>query len=315
MGTVPKHLLPLIRPMLAVSSPPFDSSEHLFEVKWDGYRGLAYLDNNTTTLRSRNLTDLTAKFPELSRLHRLVNRLPAILDGEIVVLQGGKPCFAALQARRRGNISTEIRPASAVFVVFDVLYTHGESVMHIPLIDRKELLQNMVSEDEKTLILSRYIYKEGRAYYEACVREGLEGVVAKELKSPYQPGRRSNSWQKFRHTMEADLVICGFQAGVGGRTLGALILGSYRDGELIYRGKVGTGFTEQEALNLLVLLKPLAVDEPALSLPNVDKRRITWVKPVLVCAVSYLTLTAGGYLRHPVYKGLRVDKEPEECVL
>ena len=156
---MPKHTLPLIRPMLAVSSPPFDSSEHLFEVKWDGYRGLAYLDNNTT-LRSRNLTDLTAKFPELGSMHRSVDRLPAILDGEIVVLQGGKPSFAALQARGR-NISTKIRPAAAVFVVFDVLYTKGESVMHMPLIHRKELLHNMVTEDER-LILSRYIQKEGR---------------------------------------------------------------------------------------------------------------------------------------------------------
>lgn len=309
---MPKHTLPLIRPMLAVSSPPFDSSEHLFEVKWDGYRGLAYLDNNTT-LRSRNLTDLTAKFPELGSMHRSVDRLPAILDGEIVVLQGGKPSFAALQARGR-NISTKIRPAAAVFVVFDVLYTKGESVMHMPLIHRKELLHNMVTEDER-LILSRYIQKEGRAYYEACVREGLEGVVAKELQSPYQPGRRSKSWQKFRHTLEADLVICGFQAGAGGRALGSLILGGYRDGALVFRGKAGTGFTEQEALDLLALLKPLAVDEPAFALPHAEEKHITWVKPALVCAVSYLTLTAGGYLRHPVYKGLRRDKEPEECVL
>jgi DNA ligase D-like protein (predicted ligase) len=311
---VPKHTLPLIRPMLAVSSPPFDSSEHLFEVKWDGYRGLAYLDNNTI-LRSRNLTDLTAKFPELGSLHQSVNRLPAILDGEIVVLQGGKPSFAALQARGRANSSTNIPPASAaVFVVFDVLYAQGESVMHMPLIHRKELLQNMVSEDE-SLILSRYIHKEGRAYYEACVREGLEGVVAKGLQSPYQPGRRSSSWQKFRHTLEADLVICGFQAGAGGRALGSLILGGYRYGALIFRGKAGTGFTEQEALDLLALLKPLAVDEPVFALPNLQEKHITWVKPALVCAVSYLSLTAGGYLRHPVYKGLRRDKEPEECVL
>ena len=97
--------------------------------------------------------------------------------------------------------------------------------------------------------------------------------------------------------------------------MGSLILGGYRDGALVFRGKAGTGFTEQEALDLLALLKPLAVDEPAFALPHAEEKHITWVKPALVCAVSYLTLTAGGYLRHPVYKGLRRDKEPEECVL
>ncbi|HBC94070.1 MAG TPA: ATP-dependent DNA ligase, partial [Pelotomaculum sp.] len=219
--------LPLVRPMLAVSSLPFDSGEHLFEIKWDGYRSLAYLDNHTV-IRSRNLVDLTEKFPELAGLHRRVKKLPAILDGEIVVFEDGKPSFTGLQARgRRDGIKRTDRAFAgrpAVFIAFDVLYTDSGSVMEKSLEERKVILEDMVEQADE-LVLSRFIYAEGLAYYDACVREGLEGVIAKRLDSVYLPGRRSNSWQKFKDTREADLVICGYQRGAGGRLLGSLLLG------------------------------------------------------------------------------------------
>lgn len=307
--------LPLVRPMLAVSSLPFDSDKHLFEIKWDGYRSLAYLDNRTL-IRSRNLVDMSVKFPELVTLHQKIKKLPAILDGEIVVFEAGKPSFAGLQARGRMDDFKRVNWASverpAVFIAFDVLYAGGGSVMEKTQEERKSLLEDMVEQDDR-LVLSRFILTEGLAYYDACVKEGLEGVIAKRLNDIYQPGRRTNSWQKFRHTFEADLVICGYQRGAGGRALGSLILGGYREGRLIYRGKVGTGFNEREAAALLEVLKQLEVDEQTLIIPNKGKKHTRWVRPVLVCVVNYLTLTSEGCLRHPVFKGLRSDKPPDAC--
>lgn len=307
--------LPLLRPMLAASSAPFDSDGHLFEVKWDGYRSLAYLEGETV-LRSRNLIDLTDKFPELAGLHKKVKGKPAILDGEIVVFENGRPSFAGIQARGRmsdlkriGRTSVE-RPA--VFVAFDVLYSGGEPVMERPLGERKRLLEDMVESGEE-LILSQFILRNGRDFYAACVKEGLEGVVAKKLDGIYVPGRRSACWQKFRHTREADLIICGYQYGTAGKNLGSLVLGGCRDGKLVYQGKVGTGFSEREADALLEGLRKLEVPEETLSVPREEKRRTRYVRPLLVCSVDYLAVTAEGYLRHPVYRGIRWDKSPEEC--
>lgn len=310
------EVLPLLRPMLATSSKPYDSEEHLFEVKWDGYRCLSYVEGNTTVLYSRNGIDLTVKFPELSKLHVKVNSAPAILDGEIVVFEEGKPSFAALQSRGRmkdlktiGRTSLE-RPA--VFVVFDVLYSDGENVMGLPLEKRKDLLEEIVAGGEE-IIISQYVKNNGLDLYSACVAQGLEGVMAKKLGSAYLPGRRSPYWQKFRHTREADLVICGYQHGSSGRGLGSLVLGGYRDGRLVYQGKVGTGFSEREAEALLEGLRELEVAEETLTVPREEKRRTIFVRPLLVCSVDFLTTTNEGYLRHPVYRGIRWDKPPEEC--
>jgi bifunctional non-homologous end joining protein LigD/DNA ligase-1 len=301
--------------MLAVSSLPFDSDKHLFEIKWDGYRGLAYLDHNTI-IRSRNLIDLTAKFPELGSLHQRIKKRPAILDGEIVVFKAGKPSFAGLQKRGRMEDLKRLSRASieypAVFITFDILYSGGSSVMEKSLEERKSLLEDIIGQADE-LVLSRFILKEGLAYFDACVKEGLEGVIAKRLDGIYLPGRRSNSWQKFKNTREADLVICGYKNGTGGRHLGSLILGGHREGQLVYQGKVGTGFNDKEANLLLDKLAQLEVDKPALVVPLKENKQARWVKPVLVCTVGYLALTSDGYLRHPVYKGLRSDKTPEEC--
>lgn len=310
-----EKILPLVRPMLAVSAPPFDSDKHLFEIKWDGYRSLAYLDNNTI-IRSRNLIDLTAKFPELSGLNQQIKKLPAIIDGEIVVFENGKPSFAALQSRGRMNEMKMVSRASverpAVFIAFDVLYAGGSNIMGKSLEERKSLLEDMIDQSGD-VILSKYILKKGLAYFAACVQEGLEGVIAKRLDGAYLPGRRSNSWQKFKNNREADLVICGYQQGTGGRLLGSLILGGYRKEQLVYQGKVGTGFSEREAFHLLEKLKVLEIDTKTLVIPPRENKQARWVNPVLVCTVSYLTVTREGYLRHPVFKGLRTDKAPGEC--
>lgn len=310
-----KGVLPLISPMLAASSQPFDSDDYLFEVKWDGYRCLAYLDDNTI-LRSRNMLGLTGKFPELNGLHKKIKKTPAILDGEIVVMRDGRPAFAALQSRGRmsdikviGNASLE-RPA--VFVSFDILYHDGKNIMGKPLSERKGILEEAVHFGQE-IALSQAIYKEGRSFYDACVKEGLEGVVAKKLDSLYLPGKRTSLWKKIRHNREADLVVCGYQHGAAVRSLGSLVLGGYRNGVLVFHGKVGTGFSQREAEVLYNVLRKLEITGETLDAPREERKRTRWVRPVLVCAVEYLALTSEGHLRHPVYKGIRTDKDPEEC--
>lgn len=307
--------LPVIHPMLAVSSQPFDSPGHLYEIKWDGYRGLVYLDGGTDIL-SRNLIDIGLKFPELGQLHNQVGGQPAVIDGEIVVFENGKPSFAGIQSRGRsvgdGLISRGSIERPAVFVAFDVLYHKGKTVMDLPLGERKKLLGEMVSPGDE-IILSQYISENGVDFYNACAGQGLEGVVAKALASPYLPGRRSAHWKKFRHTREADLIICGYQPGRGGRALGSLVLGACREGRPVYQGKVGTGFDSREAAALLEALGRIETGQAVPETPAAEKKQTRWVKPLLVCTVNYLTTTAEGYLRHPVYRGLRRDKSPGEC--
>ncbi len=301
--------------MLAISSEPFDSPGHLYEIKWDGYRGLAYLDAGTEIL-SRNLIDISLKFPELGQLHKKVGGQPAIIDGEIVVFENGKPSFAGIQSRGRSALPGRINQGSierpAAFVAFDVLYREGKSVMDLSLGERKKLLGEIVFPGDE-IILSQYITESGVDFFNACAGEDLEGVVAKALESPYLPGRRSPYWKKFRHTREADLVICGYQPGRGGRTLGSLVLGASLEGRLLYQGKVGTGFSNREAVSLLDALDKIQTSQAVLDMPSPERKLIRWVKPLLVCTVNYLTITAEGYLRHPVYRGLRWDKSPGEC--
>jgi len=307
--------LPMLRPMLAVSAEPFDSAAYLYEVKWDGYRGLAYLDDHTA-IRSRNLIDITGRFPELAYLHKKVRRLPAIIDGEIIVLEQGKPSFAGLQLRGKTAHSTKNNRAylhPAVFIAFDVLYADGKPVMKLSLAERKDILKDMILPGDD-ILLSRYVRGDGVNFYNACIKEGLEGAVAKNLAGIYLPGRRSAYWKKFRNTREADLVICGYQPGVNGRGLGSLVLGGIRDRALVYQGKVGTGFNEQEAEILLDGLRKIeTADAPLVDIPANESGRTRWARPLLVCSVEYLTTTAGGCLRHPVYRGLRWDKAPGEC--
>ncbi|MFZ5898250.1 MAG: non-homologous end-joining DNA ligase [Bacillota bacterium] len=308
--------LPLFRPMLAFPSEPFSSDEYIFEIKWDGYRCLAYLDGGTV-LRSRNLIDLTPVFPELSRLNTLARSLPVIVDGEIVVTVDGKPSFSVLQ--RRGHLSDPQRimrvskETPALFVAFDILYRKGRPVMAEPVEARREMLREILS-NSSSLVVSDYVVGNGEEFFRACTAAGIEGMIAKKLGSPYLPGKRSVLWRKVRSAREADLVVCGWEEGQGRRKLGALILGAYQEETLVFQGKVGSGFSENEEGALLKALAKIAVRHPPLPVPrDYPLRHAHWVQPLLVCKVKFTEITADGYLRHPSYQGLRWDKEPREC--
>lgn len=310
--------LPLIKPMLATKADPFNGDNYIFEVKWDGYRTLAYLYPDRTELRSRNAIDISHAFPELGKLHLSVDTLPIILDGEIVVFSDNKPSFSSLQARGRLTDLRRIKRASynspALYIVFDILYVEGQWLMEMPLSMRKGLLKKHVPPGD-FLAISDFVKGEGLMFAKAVRDNKLEGMVAKEMDSPYIPGGRSGYWKKIRNTQDADLVICGYKPGKNSRKLGALLLGGVIDGELHYCGRVGTGFTRETEEELFKKLQPIIKNQPSINLPAGKEENAIWVEPVLVCTVEYLEKTEQGYLRHPSFKGLRFDKGVRECLL
>ncbi|MEW6181804.1 MAG: non-homologous end-joining DNA ligase [Bacillota bacterium] len=307
--------LPLIRPMLAVAARPFSDADYIFEVKWDGYRCLAYLDRDTA-LRSRNLLDLTPAFTDLAGIHEHVTDLPVVIDGEIVVLADGRPDFGSLQARGRLSDPKRIAAAEkaypAVFVAFDLLYRRGRPVFEEPLTRRRDWLREIVRASPE-ITVADYVSGDGEAFFEACKENGLEGIMAKRRDSPYLAGRRSPYWKKVRAWKNADLVICAWEPGGGPRRLGSLYVGGYRDGGLVFAGRVGTGFDAALARDLLDLLARIPAERPLFDLPRGSRGAPEWVEPVLVCTVDYTEVTREGLLRHPVFRGLRGDKLPQEC--
>jgi DNA ligase D-like protein (predicted ligase) len=242
------------KPMLAKPVyEPFSGDDWVFEVKWDGFRAIAYV-NETLSLKSRNDKDLTGNFPELKELTHLCRNV--VLDGEIIIMHQGKPDFQRLlkrgQAVSAKEIQQQTQQALASYIVFDILEKDGNSTVDLPLLERKKLLQNSVKEG-KNVFLSDFIDTKGEDYFRLVEDKGLEGVVAKRKDSLYEEGQRSGSWLKIKKLKTCDCIIFGYTKGERSReaTFGALLLGLYdKKGVAVYLGKVGTGFTD-EALKTL----------------------------------------------------------------
>ena len=309
-----------IRPMLATAGKPFDSLRHRFEIKWDGIRALAYLEHADFWLETRNLKPALPRFPELEALKESIAARSAILDGEIVVLgDDGAPDFDLVRSRNAQKSPRAIHAASratpAIYIAFDALYRDGKALFDEPLAARLEQLEAIVRPGER-ILLSQGIVGAGKAYFQAAAARNLEGVVGKDLESPYLPGVRSPHWIKVRNVKQADCVIGGF-VPKGSALIKSLIVGLYDPhGHLHYIGHVGTGFTEKENALLRSALATLETRvAPFAAIPAEALRGATWVEPRLVCTVEYLTLTAAGHLRHPTFRRLRADKEPEACLI
>ncbi|MGD8399674.1 MAG: non-homologous end-joining DNA ligase [Bacillota bacterium] len=308
--TLPQQL----RPMLAVAADPFDAPDYLFEVKWDGWRCLAFLDGKTR-LQSRNLRDLTPAFPDLQAIHQAVDRPAMLLDGEIVTFWEGKPSFIRLQ-RRLGRISPNsdvIAKAPAVFIAFDLLYLEGVSLMTRPLDERHSLLERYLHPDE-TLQISATVAGQGVAFFEACRDMGLEGVVAKKCSSLYYPGKRTPYWKKIKAVQRTLFTICGYTlASQGKPQLNSLALAAKVEHDWFFFGLVGTGISAATAATLQELLQPLRVAAPPqFARPVKPPPRLVWVEPRLVALVEYLEITPDLKLRHPVWRGLQPDKQPDD---
>ena len=303
------------RPMLAKpADAPFNSKDWIFEVKWDGIRAVSYIDGEIS-IKSRNNKDLRDNFPELQELKDLTNN--AVLDGEIVVMKEGRADFQALLERSRSTSVRDIehaaRKSPATYVVFDILEKDGKPLIDFPLIERKRVLKEFLKEGEH-VVLSMFAEEEGETYYDAALKKGVEGIMAKKKDSLYEPGLRSGSWLKIKKIASCDCVIFGYTEGGGARkeTFGALILGLYDEGKPVYIGKVGTGFSQSDMELLMKAFKGLEAKEKTLQGVDVHEK-ITWLKPELVCDVFYQVVTKDGRLRMPRFRGLRADKNPSEC--
>ncbi len=302
--------------MLAHAAPrPFDSPDHWFEVKWDGYRALARADgkHGQTRLESRNLVDLTPRFPDLATLHRAVEGRRAILDGEIVAWGERGPEFGRLHGGR---------PAPVLFVAFDLLYLDGADLRARPWLERRELLAGLLAgvPPGQGLAVSEAIPRAGRALFVAVRARGLEGVMAKRGDSPYLDGQRSRHWLKVRNVRRGVAVVVGYTAEggrvVGGRRFGSLLLGAYdAGGFLVYVGHAGTGFDQRTVAELLDRLEPRETP-PLAAVPREARRSaVQWVEPRHVCRLEYSEVTPDGRLRHPSYQGLEPDMDPRECTV
>jgi bifunctional non-homologous end joining protein LigD len=303
--------------MLArLASEPFSNKDWIFEIKWDGFRAIAYV-NEELSLKSRNEKELKYNFPELEELRQSTGN--AVLDGEIVVMKEGKPDFQALLERGKavlaGEIEFQSRRLPAVYVVFDILEKDGVSLVNLPLIERKKILKTSVKEGPH-ILLSDFVEEKGEAYYKIALEKGLEGIMAKKKDSPYEPGVRSGNWLKIKKLHSCDCVIFGYTKGTGARaeTFGALLLGLYDGrGKPVYVGKVGTGFSQDVLKALSDGFQRLKTDMAPF---NVDvPEKVTWLQPELVCEVFYQTVTRDGRLRMPRFQRLRSDKLPSECTL
>jgi len=296
-----------IHPMLiSEMQEPFDDPEFIYELKLDGERCIAYLDGRDTVLQNKRALILNTRYPELNRLHEAA-REKCILDGELAILLNGKPDFSQVQRRSlmtsKFKIEIALQKYPACFTAFDILYFRDHSVMDLPLQERKELLEQAVLENG-TLAVSRYIDKTGIALYELAAQQELEGVVAKRKKSYYFPGKRTKDWVKFKNLQDDDFVVCGYIKKDGG--IVSIVLGQYDHGELIEKGHVTLGISRDDF--------QIISSVPRTSAPFFDHEDTVWIKPVLVCTVKFMERTASGKLRQPVFKGLREDKEPKDCV-
>lgn len=317
--------LPLLAPMLATQGSlpsPTTDDQFGYEVKWDGVRAIAYLrGDGSFRLLSRNDNDITPAYPELAPPPTLAGRA-IILDGEIVAFdQSGRPSFATLQTRmhvRDPDQVARLRGISPVtYVVFDVMHLDGHDLTSLTYRERREILAALsLDTAAESWTCPDYQAGHGADLYEATLRLGLEGVIAKRLDSRYRPGRRSPDWIKAKHVRTQEVVIGGWTPGDGRRrdTFGALLLGVPGDGGLEYIGHVGTGFSDRALTDMRARLDAAPADRSPFTdrIPKSATAGATWVRPVIVGEVGYTDLTPGGILRAPTWRGLRPDKEPGE---
>src|SRR3954468_6162075 len=309
-----------ITPMLARPGElPRDERNWGFEVKWDGIRTVAFLDHGHITLQGRNFTDFTPRYPEVRDLARELGARRVILDGEVVAFDAeGRPSFERLQTRMHlasdSAVRRRVKDTPVTYVIFDLLYLDGHSTMALPYEQRRELLEQCELEGPYWRAPG-YQRGEGTPLLEATRQQGIEGVVAKRLDSPYDAGRRASGWIKVKNVGLQDVVIGGWTPGEGGRRnrLGALVVGVMEDGVLRYAGKVGTGFTDETLRLVQRELDQLEADESPFE-GRQPPKGTRFVEPRLVAAVEFREWTRSGTLRAPSFKGLRPDKDPAEAV-
>jgi bifunctional non-homologous end joining protein LigD len=320
--SAPKSAVPRnVKPMKAtLVDEPFDDPNWVYEVKWDGYRALAFMDKNGVELISRNNIPFDKYYP----INKLLNdwKINAVIDGEILVLNDkGVSDFGALQNWRSeadGNL---------VYYVFDILWYEGKNLMGLPLIQRQAILKEIMPANDDRVRQSKVFAASGIEFFEAAERIGLEGIIAKKADSVYTSDLRSKEWLKIKVQRRQEVIIAGFTKNAGtAKAFSALILGVYDNGTLRYAGKVGTGFSDKLQKEMMSEFKPLITDKsPFDVVPDVDKpsrfrpqrlgAKPTWLKPQLVGEVAFAEVTSEGIFRQASFKGLRIDKKAKDVIL
>ncbi|HEY6369637.1 MAG TPA: non-homologous end-joining DNA ligase [Candidatus Sulfotelmatobacter sp.] len=323
-----KRPMPLkIHPMLAESvEKPFDGPEWLFEIKWDGYRAIAFIDGGKVRLVSRNQNDLTPRYPELKDMAKLIHAKTAVLDGEVVALdEEGKASFSLMQQRTGfrpgGKRAAGNADVPVLYYAFDLLYLDGYDWRRVPLEERKGKLASLLVAGDAVRYSDHY-KERGKALFEMAQKTGLEGIVAKKRASFYQE-RRSHEWLKIKIRHRIECVIGGFTVPEGSRThFGSLVLGLYdQEGRLIHVGQAGSGFDQKSLDEISKVLKKIETKKNPFFGEVEALRKVSWVKPELVAEIEYAEWTggtsegSGPKLRAPVFLGLRDDKDPKECLL
>ncbi len=310
-----------LSPMLAtLVDEPFDSEEWLFEIKWDGYRAVAFVNKGKVNIASRNNKPFDEKFYPI---HDALSsfKINAVLDGEVIVAnKEGMADFGALQ-NWRSEADGILR-----YYVFDILWYDGRSLLDVPLIERHELLKEVLPKNE-SVILSQHIDTDGVAFYKSAEQLGLEGIIAKRSSSIYLPGKRSKDWLKIKTQLRQEVVIGGYTLNEGSSKLfSSLLVGVFEKDQLLYTGKVGTGFNAKDQKSMMNSFKNIIIPEspfttepdvnkPSRFRPDPPKARAVWLKPGLVCEVAYRELTTDGVMRHPSFQGMRADKSAKKVVL
>lgn len=307
--TIALHPDEFIKPMLATPKKEiFKDPDWLFEIKWDGYRLMANIIDGKVSIFSRNGILYNNKFSvikeDLEKIHH-----DCVLDGELVFLdEEGKPDFQGLQF-----YDTEPHKGKLRYYVFDLLHLNGMDTLSLPLIDRKSFLPEIV-ENLEHVVISNYVIGMGPALYKKTLDAGYEGVMAKKMDSNYIPGYRTDKWLKIKEVNTEEAIICGV-ADLEEYSFRSLILGRYNERKLFYMGNCGSGFSGEEQKKLIEKFQNIKMSSSPFSEKiNLKGRKPQWLKPELVCEVKFLEWTKEGKMRHPVYKGLREDKEPEEII-
>jgi bifunctional non-homologous end joining protein LigD len=301
----------IIKPMLATLNPkPFDDKDWIFEIKYDGYRTIAHIDKEVQLKSRNNLSFNKLFYPLLSELKKITHE--AVLDGEVVIEdEQGNSNFQLLQNYERtgkGNFK---------YYVFDILSLDDNDTSQLPLIERKELLKLLLKKQKlKNIFFSDFVGAEGINFFNHAIKEGQEGIVAKNKNGLYHFGKRSSGWLKIKINQTEEAIIAGITEPKGSRKhIGSLILGAYKEKKLHYIGNCGTGFTEQSLKELFLKLKPYFIDVSPFKEKIKLSGKIQWILPKLICQVKFSEWTDGQHMRHPVFTGLRIDKKPNEVIL
>jgi len=315
----------IIQPMLAtLVDEPFDNDDWLFEIKWDGYRAIAFIEGDSLRLVSRNQNDLTRAYPELQEIPQHIRASTAILDGEIVALdEQGRPSFSLMQQRTGvGEGGRRIRRTRddipVVYYVFDLLYLDGYNLTRTDLEQRKQLLASILAPNPRLRFSDHYLGR-GIDLFNAAAERGLEGIVAKQRRSCYLP-KRSQEWLKIKITRRQECVIGGYTDPRGSReNFGSLVLGLYDDNHrLIHVGHAGSGFTHKSHAEMWQRLDKLKVAKSPFFGKVESTRPVHYVRPELVAEIKFTEWTHEGEsgnikMRAPVFQGLRFDKTPDQC--